>query len=143
MNKDDICTTNVGTQQYQAPERQIGDNSNFTIKADVWSLGLSVYNIAVDGLPFSINQTIFEFVQLIKKMDHLSLPDNYEATPELRDFIVACLRVSPEKRPDYNGLLSMDFLSCVDVDRQRQHFSEFVIQTIDDYNSTLPTSSNQ
>ena len=50
-----VANTFVGTSTYMAPERIQG--SHYTIKSDVWSVGLTVMELAIGRFPFDASET--------------------------------------------------------------------------------------
>eukprot|EP01084_Bolivina_argentea_P310030 536356_1 len=55
----DISTarTTVGTKAYQAPE-MLDDDQTVTDKADIWSLGISIYFLATNEYPFNTTNAL-------------------------------------------------------------------------------------
>lgn len=49
-----VADTFVGTGTYMAPERIQG--SPYTVKSDVWSVGLTLFELAIGKFPFSVNE---------------------------------------------------------------------------------------
>ncbi|KAM7534927.1 hypothetical protein Aperf_G00000091462 [Anoplocephala perfoliata] len=130
MEDDTTFTTYVGTYMYMAPERLAGGNPNrgFRIQSDVWSLGLSVYELTAGYLPFPENLPMLDLVRYFKEHEDLEIPDDAPFTPEQREFLIACLKVNEEERPDYQTLLKMDFLSRVKIKYFRPVFAKFVCE---------------
>jgi mitogen-activated protein kinase kinase len=48
-----LAKTNIGCQSYMAPERikgeSMGHDSSYTVSSDVWSVGLSIIEVAIGG----------------------------------------------------------------------------------------------
>ncbi|VEL28739.1 unnamed protein product [Protopolystoma xenopodis] len=60
---DSLAQSNVGTQNYLAPERiSPRERSGYRIQSDVWSLGLSVLEMAIGEHPYP--KTVDFFHQL-------------------------------------------------------------------------------
>jgi mitogen-activated protein kinase kinase len=51
--ENSVADTFVGTGTYMAPERIQG--SPYTVKSDVWSVGLTLMELAIGKFPFSID----------------------------------------------------------------------------------------
>ncbi len=142
----DVTTTNVGTHKFLAPERLVSSRGQegFRIQSDVWSLGVSVYNIVTKGaLPFPENSTIFDYHRYIVENADVELPESVECSAEMRAFVSACMRVEESERPDYPTLLAMAFLTHVDIPSQKPEFAELVKDTLDSYNRSSTESTSK
>lgn len=85
-----------GPYKWMAPESLA--NNQFSIKSDVWSLGVTLWEILSRRLPFE-NKTIYQVKDEVV-MQHLRLwcPPKW---PEMwRNLLVACWRTDPAMRPD-------------------------------------------
>ncbi|PIL36069.1 transporter [Ganoderma sinense ZZ0214-1] len=94
--------TLVGTPHWMAPE--VAHASAYDTKADIWSLGIMIYEMIKGSAPNSHIVDQAKLIQLIPRMKPPRLAEG-EGTKELRDFVAACLRESPSDR------LSADELS--------------------------------
>lgn len=67
-------TRSIGCQSYMAPERINPDNAGqaYDIRADVWSLGLSLYELATGRFPYQIHD-LFTLISKIIEGDAPSL----------------------------------------------------------------------
>lgn len=120
-----IAKTNIGCQSYMAPERIRSENatsgpSTYTVQSDIWSLGLSILELAKGGYPYppETYNNIFAQLQAITDGEPPELqPDIY--SPEARDFVRQCLNKRPSLRPPYAVLLEHPWLkkwAAIDVD---------------------------
>ena len=111
-----IADTFVGTGTYMAPERIQG--SPYTVKSDVWSVGLTLMELAIGKFPFSIEndeeedaagpQGILDLLQQIVLEPAPKLPQS-DAFPQiLEDVISKCLMKNPEERPTPQELYDTD-----------------------------------
>ncbi|TFK26978.1 STE/STE7/MEK1 protein kinase [Coprinopsis marcescibilis] len=48
-----VANTFVGTSVYMSPERIQGSGSGYSVKSDVWSLGISLVELALGSFPFT------------------------------------------------------------------------------------------
>jgi mitogen-activated protein kinase kinase len=110
-----IAKTNVGCQSYMAPERIRSKNPNqaitYTVESDIWSLGLSLVEIAQGEYPYPPETygNIFSQLSAIVDGDPPRLPaDRY--SPEARSFVAQCLKKVPRLRPSYSQLLMHPWL---------------------------------
>ncbi|KAI0743747.1 kinase-like protein [Daedaleopsis nitida] len=115
-----LAKTNIGCQSYMAPERIRGESQNnlgtYTVSSDVWSLGLSLIEMALGHYPYPPETYANVFAQLtaIVDGDPPELPEQFSNAS--RDFVARCLHKIPERRATYAELLAHPFLVG---DRQR------------------------
>ncbi|KDQ21838.1 hypothetical protein BOTBODRAFT_214628 [Botryobasidium botryosum FD-172 SS1] len=115
-----LAKTNIGCQSYMAPERIKGESQNnlgtYTVASDVWSLGLSIVELAMGKYPYPPETYANVFAQLtaIVHGPPPELPDEY--SEDAMDFTRQCLRKEPEMRYTYSQLLDHPFLVS---DRER------------------------
>ena len=104
-----VANTFVGTSTYMAPERIQG--GAYTVKSDVWSVGLTVMELAIGRFPFDSSEAtagdranagpmgILDLLQTIVHEPAPTLPRS-EAFPKiLHDFIAKCLLKNSDERP--------------------------------------------
>lgn len=115
-----VADTFVGTGTYMAPERIQG--SPYTVKSDVWSVGLTLMELAIGKFPFSVTseddeyddedaagpQGILDLLQQIVMEPAPKLPKS-DAFPQiLEDVIAKCLMKNPAERPTPQELYDTD-----------------------------------
>ena len=114
-----VADTFVGTGTYMAPERIQG--SPYTVKSDVWSVGLSLMELAIGKFPFTVEaedgdddeeaggpQGILDLLQQIVLEPAPRLPKS-DAFPQiLEDIIAKCLLKTPDQRPTPQELYDTD-----------------------------------
>lgn len=114
-----VADTFVGTGTYMAPERIQG--SPYTVKSDVWSVGLTLMELAIGKFPFSIEpssddededaagpQGILDLLQQIVLEPSPRLPKS-DAFPQiLEDVIAKCMMKVPDQRPTPQELYDTD-----------------------------------
>lgn len=115
-----IADTFVGTSTYMSPERIKG--AKYSVKSDVWSLGLTLLELAIGRFPFDSNDGgagnrastgplgILDLLQKIVNEPAPRLPKNKAFPPSLEKIIERCLIKDPEHRPSPQDLLSEDFM---------------------------------
>jgi len=101
--------TACGTPGYVSPE--IVNNVRYTVKTDVWSLGVITY-ILLCGFPPFYSESTFELYQQIKHGDY-SFPNPYwsEISKEAKDLIRHMLCVDANKRFSAAQVLAHDWIS--------------------------------
>lgn len=109
-----LAKTNIGCQSYMAPERIRGESqgkvSTYTISSDVWSLGLSIIEIALGRYPYPPETYENVFAQLSAIVDGPppELPSGFSDASQ--DFVARCMVKQPERRATYAELLVCNFL---------------------------------
>ncbi|OQE16894.1 hypothetical protein PENFLA_c026G03879 [Penicillium flavigenum] len=113
-----IADTFVGTSTYMAPERIQG--GAYTVRSDVWSVGLTVMELAVGKFPFDHSDSaagnrasagpmgILDLLQQIVHETAPKLPKSDAFPPILHDFVGKCLLKKPEERPTPRELYDKD-----------------------------------
>lgn len=102
-----LAKTDIGCRSYMAPERITTKNAEFyTVQSDIWSLGLSLLEIALGRYPytFSNNDSVLSQLNKIISGTPPPLPSD-RFGDEARQFILLCLEKKPEDRPSYPELL--------------------------------------
>ncbi|KAJ7703039.1 kinase-like domain-containing protein [Mycena rosella] len=133
-----IAKTNIGCQTYFAPERIQGTTTGtdvqeafntYTVSSDVWSLGLSIIEVAMGRYPYppETYSNVFAQLQAIVHGEPPQLPEVKQMTDadplevhfseEARDWVRCCLIKDPTRRATYGELLEHPFLVA---DAQRE-----------------------
>jgi len=99
--------TVVGSPFWMAPE--VIEESNYDGRADVWSLGITVIEMAEEEPPHAnLHPMRAIFVIPQKPAPTLADPDNW--SPEMLDFIRCCCKKDPKQRHDSALLASHPFI---------------------------------
>ncbi|KAL8751344.1 MAG: hypothetical protein Q9184_006100 [Pyrenodesmia sp. 2 TL-2023] len=126
-----IADTFVGTSTYMAPERIQG--SKYSIKSDVWSVGLTLMELAIGRFPFDASDTtagdrasagpmgILDLLQQIVHEPAPALPQSDAFPPILDQMIQKCLLKVPDERPSPRQLYVCD--PATRVERQLTQWS--------------------
>lgn len=99
--------TMAGTPYWMAPE-VIMEGTSYDVKADIWSLGITIYEIATGNPPYCDKEAI-RAMQLITK----SKPPRLEGKQHsqlLKEIIALCLDENPEERLSAEELLKTKFV---------------------------------
>ncbi|KAI1290066.1 Dual specificity mitogen-activated protein kinase kinase 7 [Halotydeus destructor] len=107
----------AGCAAYLAPERIEPPSAQFLydVRADVWSLGITLVELAQGSFPYKECKTDFEVLSRVIQDDSPTLPDDGTFSPEFRDFINDCLEKDYRKRPKYKKLLEHPFIKLYEV----------------------------
>lgn len=110
-------TIDAGNKYYLAPERVLSSRSNYGIKSDVWSLGVTLVELARGRNPYADCAGEFAAADMILHGPAPSLPDSF--SEEARFFVGQCLRKEEDKRPNYDDLMRTSFYRKYEhVDRE-------------------------
>lgn len=103
-----IANTFVGTSTYMSPERIQG--AAYSVKGDVWSLGLMLVELATGKFPFGSGAMgVLDLLQLIVREPAPTLDSH--AFPALSAVVTQCLKKDPSERASLNDLLNSEFVS--------------------------------
>ncbi|KAL3877135.1 hypothetical protein ACJMK2_034886 [Sinanodonta woodiana] len=128
-------TMDAGCKPYMAPERINPETGNqgYDIKSDVWSLGITMIEIATGRFPYASSPTPFEQLKQVVKDPAPKLPPG-QFTSEFEDFIAQCLLKSVKERPNYVALLEHPFIKRAEA--QQVDMAGYVTQVLDKYGVT-------
>ncbi|CAG7927005.1 unnamed protein product [Penicillium olsonii] len=138
-----IADTFVGTSTYMAPERIQG--GAYTVRSDVWSVGLTVMELAVGKFPFDHSDSaagnrasagpmgILDLLQQIVHETAPKLPKSDAFPPILHDFVGKCLLKKSEERPTPRELYDKDaFLQA--AKRTPVNLEEWAVSMMEQHN---------
>ncbi|KAF9942050.1 hypothetical protein BGZ65_011690, partial [Modicella reniformis] len=91
----------VGTPYWMAPE-VIREGQTYDYKADIWSFGITIYEIATGNPPFA-DQDPMRAVSLIPKSRPAQLEGDWSLA--MKEFVAHCLHEEPNERPSAEDLL--------------------------------------
>ncbi|KAA8587274.1 hypothetical protein FQN60_016136 [Etheostoma spectabile] len=92
--EDDTCRTSQGSPAFQPPEIANGLDTFSGFKVDIWSAGVTLYNITTSLYPFE-GDNIYKLFENIGKGDY-TVPE--ECGPLLSDLLQGMLEYDPAKR---------------------------------------------
>ena len=102
LTEDDLSSEFSGSVAFVAPE--LFKHQPFhPIKADVWSLGVTLYYLATGNFPFDSNN--FNSVKEFLKSGIYHIPQTVH--PAIKDLISRCIVVNPMERISYTQMLQM------------------------------------
>lgn len=92
--EDDTCRTSQGSPAFQPPEIANGLDTFSGFKVDIWSAGVTLYNITTSLYPFE-GDNIYKLFENIGKGDY-SIPE--DCGPLLTELLKGMLEYDPVKR---------------------------------------------
>ncbi|XP_006814685.1 dual specificity mitogen-activated protein kinase kinase 6-like [Saccoglossus kowalevskii] len=99
---------------FQEPERidpEITQNEKgYDIKSDVWSLGITMIELATGNFPYASWGTPFAQLKQVVKEPSPKLPDGI-FSQEFVNFTELCLKKNFRERPSYPSLLKHEFIA--------------------------------
>ncbi|SNX87547.1 related to MKK1 - MAP kinase kinase [Melanopsichium pennsylvanicum] len=127
-----VAGTFTGTSYYMAPERIKG--LAYTITSDVWSLGLTILEVASNRFPFPAEgEPPLGPIDLLSYVVHMKVPElqdddkaGVKWSRALRDFIERCLEKEPTKRPGPVKMISHPFIRKSETRQPQPDIAKFV-----------------
>ncbi|CAF0930930.1 unnamed protein product [Brachionus calyciflorus] len=111
INSKALSRNNTGCAGYLSPERIDYDPNNpvYDIRADVWSLGITLVELATGEYPYRNCSSEFEVMTCILSSEPPVLIGD-QFSEMFKSFISSCLKKDVSKRPKYNVLLKHEFV---------------------------------
>ncbi|XP_033764295.1 dual specificity mitogen-activated protein kinase kinase 7-like isoform X2 [Pecten maximus] len=106
-------TRSAGCAAYMAPERidpPDPQRPDYDIRADVWSLGITLVELATGEFPYKNCKTDFEVLTKVLQEDPPLLPPGKDFSHEFCSFVRDCLTKDYKKRPKYKKLIEHKFI---------------------------------
>ena len=101
---------NFGTKAYKPPQMHL--NTSFDgAKADIFSLGVTLFKLVTNSFPFKIAYKAEEFYKLIMEEEYNDFwakisTKNIEVSNEFKNLFVKMVAFDEDKRPDIEAILS-------------------------------------
>jgi serine/threonine protein kinase len=98
FEKNTLVDTLCGSPMYMAPE--IMKNKNYTIKSDLWSVGIIMFEMLTGNPPFKV-KTVYNLIKSIDQ-NQIMLPQNIKISEECNDLLFKLLVKEPDDRIDWD-----------------------------------------
>ncbi|KAI0213239.1 Dual specificity mitogen-activated protein kinase kinase 7 [Lamellibrachia satsuma] len=106
-------TRSAGCAAYMAPERidpPDPTQPDYDVRADVWSLGVSLVELATGAFPYKNCNNDFEVLAKVVNDDPPVLPSGSGFSTDFCFLVKQCLIKDHKKRPKYRKLLEYNFI---------------------------------
>ncbi len=117
----------IGTPFYMSPEVIMQNKYNY--KCDIWSLGITCYEMAEGEPPFSKTKPYLVLKKIITHPPN-GLKNKDKWSKDFNDFVEKCLIYEPNERPSAKDLLKHPFI--VKNNRGNNIISELINNCLDD-----------
>jgi serine/threonine-protein kinase ULK/ATG1 len=104
LEKANMTKTMLGSPIYMAPEILRGEI--YSTKADIWSLGVVLYEMLYGFCPFE-STTIPKLIEVLKETE-LDFPTNIQISEETKKLLKRLLTKDPAKRIEWMELLKVN-----------------------------------
>ncbi|CAL2050105.1 unnamed protein product [Caenorhabditis brenneri] len=115
--QNSIAVSQTGCQQYTAPEineLSLVQSPGYSIKSDIWSLGITIYELATLTFPYPSGLSEFMLSAHINSSPPPRLKKG-EFTDDLVQFVEKLLQKNKDDRPNLNGVQDLAFFKKHDV----------------------------
>ncbi len=108
VSSSGVAKRMVGTPAFLAPE-VLAEAGYDPFRADIWSLGVCMYNMACAQLPFT-GKTVFQIVAMALAQD-LTFPVEPQLSDDFKDLLRKMLCVDPVTRLDIAGVMAHPWIT--------------------------------
>jgi len=127
-NTMEKAKTFVGTAYYLPPE--IIDGKKYSYTADMWSLGITFYQLMTFKMPFD-GDSLPAIIKKIEKGTGYAKINKKLYSEELINLVYKMMDNKPKKRPTPNDILNMDFIKKrIQVYLKENQFDDMLSKTI-------------
>ena len=130
-------TRDAGCRPYMAPERIDPQRAKgYDVRSDVWSLGITLIELATGRFPYPKWNSVFEQLQQVVHGDppRLDPSENCKFTVEFVNFVNTCLIKEESQRPKYTRLLEHPFIRRSEP--ERVDVAEYVTLVLERWDET-------
>lgn len=117
VDSEALATTMCGSPLYMAPEVLRGDP--YTTKADLWSVGVILYEMLCGHRPYENARDIVELRQQMKVQTPVQFPRKVRIGRMCRELLAGLLQKNPARRISWNKFLNHPWF-CTDWGKVRK-----------------------
>ncbi|XP_034824516.1 serine/threonine-protein kinase stk11 [Maniola hyperantus] len=107
FSSEDTCYTGQGSPAFQPPEIANGAEQFSGIKVDIWSSGVTLYNMTTGRYPFE-GDNVYRLLEAIGRGEPAPPPQNL--APTLQLLLVHMLKRNPDERPTVQEIRRHDWI---------------------------------
>lgn len=110
--------TDIGCKPYLAPERinPTTTGSKYDQKSDVWSFGITMYELAVGRFPYPSWTNVFDQLKSVVEGEAPRIPPDTQLSDDFVDFVHQSLTHSVDKRPKFRDLVQHKFIKFIEAE---------------------------
>ncbi|XP_063361380.1 serine/threonine-protein kinase STK11 [Cydia amplana] len=101
FSPEDTCYTGQGSPAFQPPEIANGAEQFSGFKVDIWSSGVTLYNMTTGRYPYE-GDNVYRLLEAIGRGEPAPPPANLGST--LRSLLIAMLQREPQRRPSVHEI---------------------------------------
>ncbi|CAF0792866.1 unnamed protein product [Brachionus calyciflorus] len=130
------ASRDAGCQLYMAPERidPMKASRSYDVRSDVWSLGITLYEISTGKFPYPEWKSIFHQLSLVVEREAPKL-ESTRLSEDYKNFVNTCLTKDEQNRPKYNALLSHPLIVAHTNSNSKFEVAQYVEPYIIEMNS--------
>jgi serine/threonine protein kinase len=127
----DVKPTGFGTPLYHAPEALDSESEDFGGREDVWSLGVTLYEMIFGEPPFP-GKNVFEIIASVRNIE---LVPPFPVSDEIWDLLKGMMTVDPANRFDMGSVVNSPYVRNAPV---KMEFADLVQIEIPEFDSNAP-----
>ena len=116
-SQESMAETMCGTPYYMAPE--IMNNEKYTAKADLWSVGIIMFEMIYGKYPFRDVKNPFELREVLLNLI-VTIPDHPETTDQCKHLLKGLLQTNPKNRIKWGNFFDHPWFAMYEITDQKK-----------------------